>query len=286
MVPSGTKKTPSWNRSVASAASCSERRVLPVPPGPVRVSSRACSSSAAASASSRCAAEEGGQLGRQVVGDRVQRAQRRELVRQALDHEHRQLLRAREVLEPILAELAQAHAIGQRGLRQHPRGGRDQHLAAMAGAGDARHAMHVDADVGLAAERSLAAVDAHPDADRDAAVPRLGRQAALGGDRGRHGAGRGLEDGEDGVALGAEHDPAVRRRPPRASSCVVPIEHRRPAVAQRLGGLGRSLDVGEQEGDGADREMCHARSVDATATPGKRLSHRRRRGGGSARLGP
>ena len=37
---SGTKYTPSSNRSRSAAAACTARRVLPVPPGPVRVSRR------------------------------------------------------------------------------------------------------------------------------------------------------------------------------------------------------------------------------------------------------
>ncbi len=49
---SGTKKTPSGKSSAARAASWSDSRVLPVPPGPVRVSSRVVASSPAASSSS------------------------------------------------------------------------------------------------------------------------------------------------------------------------------------------------------------------------------------------
>ena len=40
MGASATKKTPPSNSSKSSAAACSPRRVLPVPPGPVSVSSR------------------------------------------------------------------------------------------------------------------------------------------------------------------------------------------------------------------------------------------------------
>ena len=47
-----TKKTPSGKSSAARAASWSDSRVLPVPPGPVRVSSRVVASRPAASSSS------------------------------------------------------------------------------------------------------------------------------------------------------------------------------------------------------------------------------------------
>ena len=52
-VSSGTKNSPSGYRSAAFAATCSDSRVLPVPPGPVIVTRRFVSSSAPASASSR-----------------------------------------------------------------------------------------------------------------------------------------------------------------------------------------------------------------------------------------
>ncbi len=47
-----TNQAPSGNRSATAEANCSARRVLPAPPGPVRVSSRASDSRAAAWASS------------------------------------------------------------------------------------------------------------------------------------------------------------------------------------------------------------------------------------------
>ena len=51
--PRGTKKTPSVNSETDSAASCRLKRVLPVPPGPVSVSSRVVASRRLASATSR-----------------------------------------------------------------------------------------------------------------------------------------------------------------------------------------------------------------------------------------
>ena len=50
---SGTKNTPSRNWSATSAATCSDNRVLPVPPGPVRVRRRLAARSRPASATSR-----------------------------------------------------------------------------------------------------------------------------------------------------------------------------------------------------------------------------------------
>ena len=73
---SGTKKTPSGKSSDDRAASWSESRVLPVPPGPVSVSSRVPASSRGGRLELRVATDEGRQLGRQVVRPGIQRPER------------------------------------------------------------------------------------------------------------------------------------------------------------------------------------------------------------------
>ena len=108
---SGTKKMPSGKSSDALAASWSDSRVLPVPPGPVSVSSRVVASSPAAASSSRVAPDERRQLGRQVVRPGVERPEGREVGRQAggddLDDPHRRA----QVLEPVVAEVPQRDAV-------------------------------------------------------------------------------------------------------------------------------------------------------------------------------
>ena len=73
---SSTYQTPPGKRSVRSAASCSASRVLPHPPEPVSVTSRCSSMSAPASGELSLAADEGRQLGGQVVACRVQPRER------------------------------------------------------------------------------------------------------------------------------------------------------------------------------------------------------------------
>ncbi len=71
---SGTNQTPSAYASTRSAATCSARRVLPAPPGPVSVSRRTpgCSQPAADLRRQRFATDERRQLRRQIMGLPVQ----------------------------------------------------------------------------------------------------------------------------------------------------------------------------------------------------------------------
>ena len=119
-------------------ATCSDSRVLPVPPGPVRVSSRVVPSSSPASASSLVPADERGELGRQVVGPGVERAQRREVAGQAIDHELGQALGRAQVLQPMVPEVAEGDAVRQRPGDERPGRVAEQHLAAVRGRGDPR----------------------------------------------------------------------------------------------------------------------------------------------------
>ena len=74
--PAARRRRRRGMRSMASAASCSESRVLPVPPGPVSVSSAPAPAARPPPRQLALAAQEGRELGGQVVGHRVQRAQR------------------------------------------------------------------------------------------------------------------------------------------------------------------------------------------------------------------
>ena len=81
---SGTKKTPSGKSSDDRAASWSDSRVLPVPPGPVSVSSRVPASSRAAVSSSASRPTKVVSWVGRLFGPGVQRAQRREVGGQAV----------------------------------------------------------------------------------------------------------------------------------------------------------------------------------------------------------
>ena len=78
----------------------------------------------------------------------AQRAyERGELVLEARDDELPQVFRTLEVLEPMLAEVAQRDSLRKRVLNECLRDLREQHLAAMPGARDATRPMDVQADI-------------------------------------------------------------------------------------------------------------------------------------------
>ena len=238
-LPSGTNQAPSGYSSARLAATCSARRVLPVPPGPVSVTSRVLARSARDLVELALPPHERRQLHRQVVGPCVERADRREVRGQAVDHELRDPFRP-QVLEPVGAERPQGQARRQTAVDQ--RRGRlgEQHLAAVARGADARRAVHVVADVrAIGVELAFASVQAHADPDRAAVGPRLCLQRPLhvGHGRGRR-CGVG-EDREESVALDLVLDPTMgderipddravtgQQRPPRRGA-----ERRRPAAS-------------------------------------------------------
>ncbi len=201
--------------------------------------------------------EEAGKPGRQIVRSGVERAQSGKVVLHAGDDELPEMLGMLEVLQPMLAEVAQIDTIRQRLAQQRPRRRRDQDLPAMADARDAAGPMDVEADVGLRREARLPGMETDPDADFAALRPRLGGQRALRPHGCRHGAGRGREGHEEGVALGADLH-AVAGREGLAEQLLVTLEQGGPAVSLRAEQAGRALDVAEEEGDGAGQELGHS----------------------------
>ena len=133
--------------SATLAATCSASRVLPVPPGPVRVSSRVVGEQGARLLELPLAPDERRQLGRQVVGTRVERPDRREVGRQAVDGELGDPLRP-QVLQPVRAERPEREARRQPSVDERRRRLGQQDLAAVAGRPDPRGAVDVVADVG------------------------------------------------------------------------------------------------------------------------------------------
>ena len=79
---SGTNQTPSGMAAMTSPATASDSRVLPVPPGPVSVSSRVRDEQVDRRGD-LVPPDERGELRRQVVGRRVERPQRREVALEA-----------------------------------------------------------------------------------------------------------------------------------------------------------------------------------------------------------
>jgi hypothetical protein len=95
-------------------------------------------------------------------------------------------------------------------------------------------------------------MEAHPNADLHAVRPRLRGKTALGVDRRPYATVCGREHREEAVALGLLLVPADA--PDRCTKDLpVPGEQRRPGLdRERLGELGRTLDVREQERDRPD----------------------------------
>ena len=94
-------------------------------------------------------------------------------------------LRAAEVLEPELAEVAQAGAGREAIGAQRGGGRRQQDLAAMADGHEPGGAVDRRAEVVVAAPLGVARMERHPDAERAGLAP-VGRgQGALGGERSR-----------------------------------------------------------------------------------------------------
>jgi hypothetical protein len=130
---------------------------------------------------------------------------------QTADGEIVDVLRARKVLQHVLAEVARTDARrpGAGAVEEGVCRAREQHLAAVPGARDACRTVNVDADVGPAAELPLPRMQAHPDLDPDVVRPALRREPSLGLDRGGHCRPGAAEDHEEGVALGTDFDAAV-----------------------------------------------------------------------------
>ena len=190
----------------------------------------------------------------QVAAPRVEGADRREVGREPIDHELVEPFLAIEVLEPVVAEVAHIHSGGQGATRERLRLRRQQHLAAVRRRGDAGRPMDVEPDVVVAAPAALAGVDPDPDLDDRAVRPIGSCQRLLDGDRGPDRAGRRREDHEERVALGADLD-AILVRDRRPDQLGLPLEQRRVPVAEALEQARRPLDVAEQEGDGAGRQL-------------------------------
>jgi len=128
--------------------------------------------------------------------------------------------------------------------------GGDEHLAAVPDRGDPRRAVDVDPDVALLGDERLPRVDAHANADRpldECGLRLTGRYERVS---------RPREGDEEGVALSVDLDAAapLERLAQRPS---VIGERIRVGVAQLVEQLRRALDVGEEEGDGARRELTH-----------------------------
>ena len=168
-----------------------------------------------------------------------------------------QALGSDQVLQPVLAEIAYAAvAVEEPASRL-----RDDDLPTVGSRGDPRSAMHIDPDVALGRDDRLAGVDSHAYADRA-----LARAPAAPRRPPRPRRPPSGERDEEGVALGVDLDAAVFREgvPQRAAVLVEEIRVSRPVLLEKPG---RALDVREEEGDGAGRQLGPAHGAIIVTAP-------------------
>ena len=154
-----------------------------------------------------------------------------------------QVLGRAEVLEPVQPEVATGLAAKRVTVASD-----SDDLPAVRGRADPGGTVDVEADVALVGDDGVAGVDADPDADR-------GLRRSLDSLGCRDGVVGPTEGDEERVALRVDLDAVVRRRS-RADP---------PVLGQQVGVVlavfveqtCRALDVGEQEGDRAGREIAH-----------------------------
>ena len=185
-------------------------------------------------------------------------------------HELEDALGAPEVLEPVLAEVAQARTVREVVRGEGRGGGRQEHLPAVPGGHDPGGAVDGRTEVVVAAPFGVPAMDADPDAERPGFRPCRRREPALDGETCRHPVSGRRRSRHQSVA-GRLHDLPASRLDGAAQDRVVPLKGGRHGVGQSLPELGAAGDVGEQErkcaradpGDGVCPGGLHPWTIDA-----------------------
>ncbi len=203
------------------------------------------------------AADEARQLLRQVVGRRVQRAQRRERALQFAGHELPEVLGARQIAQADAPQVQELDARRESATAQVDDRLRHQDLAAVRGAGDARRTIDGAAEVVAVADLRDAGVQSAAHPERNPARLADRGHAALQAER-RRDRRRGVgEDRMQSVADHFHHAAAVRLDLAAAQRVVTGERIGHP----RLFGLPKAraaLDIGEQERHRGCRG-CHGR---------------------------
>jgi hypothetical protein len=147
----------------------------------------------------------------------------------------------------VVAQVAQLCAVAE----QSPRRLREENLPAVAGAHDARGAVHVGAHIPLVRDDRLTGVDADPHAHISVG------ECLLGVSRCGQRVGRARERDEKRVPLGVDFDPAVLHEGVAQQPSVL-REDVRVALAELVQETGRALDVREEQRDRPARKCPHA----------------------------
>ena len=143
----------------------------------------------------------------------------------------------------MLAEIAQLGGLDERGRRR-----RNEYLPPVTGSGDPRGAVDVGSHVALVRQQRRASVNAHPHRQLELLL-----RLAGGAER----AGSGREGDKERVTLRVDLDAAVPlERVPQDAA--MPGQHSRVVIrAELVQEARRPLDVREEKGDGAGRQVEH-----------------------------
>jgi hypothetical protein len=129
------------------------------------------------------------------------RSQRGKVLGERVDLELEDPFRPVEVLQALLAQIAQAHVLGQLVLDQFTRRVREQHLAAVSRSHDPGRAMNTKSDITPFTDRGLARMKSDPDAQLGPGRPLMRRERPLSRDCRRDRVAGPREGHEKGVAL-------------------------------------------------------------------------------------
>ena len=199
---SSTHHVPSVDWSTSSAAAWSARRVLPEPPAPTIVTRRfARTRSATVAMSSSRPTKLDSWIGK-VVAVRVQRVERREVVRQPRPGHLIDALGAGEIAQTMLAEVEQRDLVAEMVDDEIAGGLRDQDLAAIGDRAQPRRSNdRLARIVAVGRGAGLPRMDRHSHPQRRRSRPTLRRQRSLCFDRRQHRIRRPRERRHDRVAL-------------------------------------------------------------------------------------
>ena len=202
------------------------------------------------------AADEGRHLLGQIAGIRVRRSDRWELRREVRRPNLEDPLRSSEIAESVLAQVGEFDA-GWQGLAQHLFGReRDEDLPTVRSTHDPRRPVDRRPVVVVGPELGGTGVQPHAHAQRLGKVPGLLLDRSLGLHRGLD-ATRRVGERRVHTVTGGLHDVSVARLHRGAQDLVVPGERPLHRIWMRLPEPCRSLNVGEEEGDGAAWKVGH-----------------------------
>ena len=160
-----------------------------------------------------------------------------------------------QAAEPPGAETPQADPVRER-VEDSGANGRGHHgLAAVRGEADARGGVHREAHVAGIRELGAPAVQADPQEHVARRGPTAGLHRPVDRERGVQRRGGAFEDREDVVAARGRHV-AARLAHRGADQAAHVAEQRRVPIAEAREQLGRTLDIGQQEGDLARGELA------------------------------